>query len=73
MNGTILKNKEILSLNIAKIRRLFDAGSKVVELAEEVLEELGEYKQEFLSGLEQSLKEVKNGEFKKIKSLKSLK
>ena len=61
------------SLNIAKIRKLFDAGSKVAELAEEVLEELGEYKQEFLFGLEQSLKEVKNGELKKIKSLKSLK
>ncbi len=72
MNGTILKNKEILSLNIAKIRRLFSVGSEITELAEEVLEELGEYKQEFILGLEKSVKEAKDGKIKEIKSLKDL-
>ncbi len=59
-------------MGVSKIRRLFDVGSEVAELAEEVLEELGEYKQEFLLGLEQSVKEAKSGKFKKIKFLKDL-
>ncbi|MDP3764692.1 MAG: hypothetical protein Q8Q95_03680 [bacterium] len=73
MNGAIIKNREVTPLGISKIRRLFNVGSEVAELAEEVLEELGEYKQEFLLGLEQSVKEAKNGKLKKIKSLKNLK
>ena len=41
MNGTIIKNKEVTPLGISKIRRLFSVGSEITELAEEVLEELG--------------------------------
>ena len=74
MNGTVTKNKtETTPLDVNKIRRLFAAGSEVTELAEEFLEDLGEYKQEFLSGLERSVKESQNGKLKKIKSLKDLK
>ena len=74
MNGTITKNKtEAAPLDVDKMRRLFNAGSEVAELAEEFLEDLGEYKQEFLSGLERSVKESQNGKLKKIKSLKDLK
>ncbi|MEK7564729.1 MAG: hypothetical protein AAB394_02070 [Patescibacteria group bacterium] len=72
MNGTIIKNKEVTPLGISKIRRLFSVGSEITELAEEVLEELGEYKQEFMLGLEKSVKEFKSGKLKKIKSLKDL-
>ena len=73
MNGAITKNKtEITPLGVKKIRRLFDVGSEVTELAEEVLEEIGEYNREFLVGLQKSVKEAKNGKLKKIKSLKDL-
>lgn len=73
MNGIITKNKiEITPLGVSKIRRLFSVGSEITELAEEVLEELGEYKQEFLLGLENSVREAKSGKLKKLKSLKGL-
>ncbi|MBI2052396.1 MAG: hypothetical protein HYT38_01815 [Candidatus Sungbacteria bacterium] len=73
MNGVITKNKTAITpLGVSKIRRLFSVGSEITELAEEVLEELGEYKQEFLLGLEKSVKEAKSGKLKKIKSLKDL-
>lgn len=59
-------------MGVKKIRRLFDVGSEVTELAEEVLEEIGGYNREFLLGLEKSVKEAKSGKLKKIKSLKDL-
>lgn len=73
MNSIITKDRiEITPSGVKKIRRLFDVGSEITELTEEVLEELGEYKQEFLLGLEKSVREAKNGKLKKIKFLKDL-
>ena len=74
MNVVTTKNKtETAPLDVSKIRRLFDVGSEVTELAEEFLEELGEYNPEFLLGLEKSVRESKSGKLKKIKLLKDLK
>lgn len=74
MNSIVTKDKiEITPSSVKKIRRLFDVGSEVTELAEDVLDELGEYSDEFVRGLEKSLEEARSGKVKKIKSLKDLK
>ena len=64
---------ELTPASVKKIRRLFEVGSEVSELAEDVLDELGDYSEEFVSGLEKSLEESENGKLKKVKSLKDLK
>ena len=74
MNNVVLKEKfEVTPAGVKKIRRLFEVGSEITELAEDVLEELGEYNQEFLKGLNKSVQEAKQGKLKKIKLLKDLK
>lgn len=73
MDKLATKNKFEITLDGAnKIRRLFEVGSEITELAEDVLDELGEYTDEFLQGIRKSIKEAKAGKLKKIKSLKDL-
>ena len=74
MDKTATKSDiELTPAGVKKIRRLFEVGSEITELAEDVLDELGDYSEEFVRGLEKSLKESENGKLKKIKSLKDLK
>jgi hypothetical protein len=73
MNETTTKNRVgITSEGVKKIQRLFEAGSEITDLAEDVLDELKEYSGEFLLGLQKSVKEAKSGKLKKLKTLKDL-
>ena len=73
MNGITTKSRiGITSAGVRKIQRLFEAGSEITDLAEDVLDELKEYSEEFLVGLEKSVKEAKSGKLKKLKTLKDI-
>lgn len=73
MNGTATKNRVVITPSgVKKIQRLFEVGSEITDLAEDVLDELRGYSEEFLGGLEKSVKEAKFGKLKKIKTLKDL-
>jgi hypothetical protein len=74
MNKMAIKNEiELTPAGVKKIYRLFDVGSEITELAEDVLNELGNYSEEFINGLKKSLGEFRSGKLKKLKSLKDLK
>ncbi len=55
-----------------ELRRFFVITSQLADLAEDVLERRGEYSDEFLSGLNKSLKEAREGKLQEVRSLSEL-
>jgi hypothetical protein len=69
-----MQSVKIKAKNLRKSEReeILRKTAKMMDLAEDIMEELGGYRKEFLRGLETSIREVKAGKTKKIKSLADL-
>ncbi|OGF21510.1 hypothetical protein A2Y83_04510 [Candidatus Falkowbacteria bacterium RBG_13_39_14] len=61
-----------ISFNPSKIKEIFDLSAQLSKLTEELLEENALYSKEFLTGLEKSEKNLKEGRTKEIKSLQEI-
>lgn len=61
-----------ITLKSDEVKRLFALSSELADYTERILEESGEYTNEFRNGLEQSLQEADNGMVKQISSLNDL-
>lgn len=70
MNITALNKKTPISLG--DIGELFIVASRLADSAETILEEKGLYRKMFLEGITRSVKEMKQGKYTRIHSLKEL-
>lgn len=71
MAQTKLKNSK-LAFKPSQIRYLFDFGMYLADLSESWLEEMGLYSKEFIKGLKESEKDLKEGRIKEAMSLLDL-
>lgn len=55
-----------------KIKRLYKLSTELSELSEDILEDLGYFNDEFVEGVNHSLKEAKRGKLTKIESILEL-
>lgn len=62
----------ITSLPPTKIKRLYKLSTELSELSEDLLEDLGYFSDEFVRGIQRSLKEARQGKLTKIESLLEL-
>lgn len=74
MNLPLVKTREKakVTLKPQELRRFFTITSELADLAEDILERRGEYSEEFLRGLNKSLKEAHEGKSQEITSLAEL-
>lgn len=71
---TFTQTNELQTINVDldQIRRLFALSAQLADSAEDILESRGEYSDEFVSGLRQSLAEAAQGNVTQINSLREL-
>ena len=71
---TLINTNQLKTINVdlEQIRRLFTLSTQLADSAEDILESRGEYSDEFVSGLRQSLTDASQGNVKPISSLQEL-
>ncbi|TSC74830.1 MAG: hypothetical protein G01um101430_749 [Parcubacteria group bacterium Gr01-1014_30] len=71
MSQTTIKNSSI-TLRPQEVRKIFDLSLHLSDITEDLLEENAYYSEDFLRGLKQAEKDLKEGRVKKLKSLREL-
>ncbi len=64
--------RQQVNIGSAKIKKIFDLSIALAEVTENILEDQGAYRGEFLAGLKKSLRESRVGKLTKITSLDDL-
>ncbi|MFH1145775.1 MAG: hypothetical protein V1707_02320 [bacterium] len=73
MKQTMVATRQVLTgLKSQELRRLFGLTSELNDLLEDVLEEKGMYRKEFLQGLWRSAREAKIGKVTKVRRIADL-
>ena len=72
MNQATFATTKTVTLQADKVRQLFALSSSLADYTEDILESQGDYADEFISGLNQSLKEAEEGKLRQINSLRDL-
>lgn len=64
--------RQKMNIGRAKIKKIFDLSTELAEVTEDILEERGKYRAEFLAGLKKSLREARTGKLREITSLEEV-
>lgn len=66
------RTRQKVNIGRARIKKIFDLSVALAEVTEDILEEGGNYSDEFLAGLRKSLRETRAGKLNRITSLQAL-
>lgn len=66
------RTRQKVNIGRARIKKIFDLSVALAEVTEDILEEGGNYGDEFLAGLKKSLREARAGKLTRITSLQAL-
>jgi hypothetical protein len=72
MPKTKLKQSNAVNLKPQELNRLFQISSELSDFIEDILEEQGQYSDDFIASLERSIKQAQQGRVRVLNSLRDL-